>query len=130
MVTQAKTIHLSDLHFEHKLWMNELKFAEDEIKIYEHYLEDLVKRHTEKEMFIQLEHYQNQFIKEKEVIDILLHDIRENEHNLVQFTQKHPESFDNYNLEDHTELRNRMEQFPNLFKELKGKFYHFMSDWK
>lgn len=130
MVTQAKTIHLSDLHFEHTLWLNELKFAEDEIRIYEHYLEDLVKRHDEKEMLKQLEHYQNQFIKEKEIIDILKHDIGSHEHVLASFIKKHPDSFDNYHQEDHGELRNRMVQFRNIFGGLKARFHQFLVDWK
>jgi hypothetical protein len=130
MMTQTKAVHLSDLHFEHKLWLNELNFGADELKIYEHYLEDLVKRHSERDMLQQLEHFQNQFIKEKEVIDTLLHDIRESEHKIAAFAKKHPTSFDDYNLEDHSELRDRMIMFRNIFGELKKKFFEFMSEWK
>ncbi|MCB0517561.1 MAG: hypothetical protein H6577_23050 [Lewinellaceae bacterium] len=130
MLTQTKKTHLSDFHFEHKLWMNELGFAGEEILIYEHYLEDLVKRHSEQEMLAALEHFQNQFIKEKEVMDILRHDIRASEHELVAFIQKHPESFDSFNLEDHRDLKDRMEQFRKIFGDLKARFFQFMLDWK
>ena len=130
MLTQTKKTHLSDLHFEHKLWMNELGFAAEELLIYEHYLEDLVKRHSEKEMLAALEHFQNQFIKEKNVMAHLRHDIRTSEHQLVEFAKKHPESYDEYNLEDHRDLNGRMEVFRKIFGELKARFYQFMIDWK
>ena len=130
MMTQTKVVHLSDLHFEHKLWLNELRFATDELKIYEHYLEDLVLRKSDKEMLAQLEQYQNQFIREKEIIDILNHDIQKHEKILVEFAQKHPKSFDSYDLEDHNGLRENLERFRKIFNELKVNFFKFMSNWK
>jgi hypothetical protein len=130
MVTQEKVVHLSDLHFEHKLWLNELKFTEDELKIYEHYLEDLVKRHDDREMLAQLEHYQNQFIKEREIIDTLKHDINDREHKLYEFVQKHPNYYENYDLNDHSDLRERMAQFRNIFGGLKSRFHRFVTEWK
>jgi hypothetical protein len=130
MMTQTKAMHLSDLHFEHKIWMNTLKFAQDEINIFEHYLEDLVGRWKKQETLVQLEHYQNQFIKEKEVIDTLLHDIGESEHDLVNFAKKHPSTFDMYLLKDHSALRERMDLFTRIFSDLKARFFRFMAKWK
>ncbi len=130
MMTQTKKVHLSDLHFEHKIWLNELKFVSDELSFFEKYLEDLVTRHDDKEMLVQLEHYQNQFIREKEIVDIMNHDIRKHEHKLVEFAQKHTNSFDNYDLEDHDELRDSMVRFRKIFNELKVNFFRFMHDWK
>ena len=129
-MTQTKKVHLSDLHFEHKIWLNELKFVSDELSFFEKYLEDLVTRHNDKEMLVQLEHYQNQFIREKEIVDIMNHDIRKHEHKLAEFAQKHTNSFDNYDLEDHDELRDSMVRFRKIFNELKVNFFRFMHDWK
>jgi hypothetical protein len=129
MMTQAKIVHLSDLHFEHKLWLNELKFASDELIIYEHYLEDLVQRHDQKEMLAQLEQYQNQFIREKEIIDILNHDIQKHEHKLVEFARLHPKFYDRFEMEDHEGLRESMERFRKIFHDLKANFFKFMSSW-
>ena len=34
MVKEAKHIYLADLHFEHKVWLNEFDFFKDEIQIF------------------------------------------------------------------------------------------------
>ena len=43
-----KSNELAGLHFEHRLWANELNFFADELKIYEHRLEELVNKYTSK----------------------------------------------------------------------------------
>jgi len=35
------TIYISDLHFEHKLWLCELPFYKDELMTYKHRLEEI-----------------------------------------------------------------------------------------
>ena len=67
------------LHFEHTLWSNELSFVEDELKIFEKRLEKLVNNLTDRDMMARLEHFQNQFIRQKEVLDQLRHDIKVHE---------------------------------------------------
>ncbi|MCB0786643.1 MAG: hypothetical protein KDC02_20845, partial [Flavobacteriales bacterium] len=69
--TKPATKHINDLHFEHQVWLNNLRFYKDEIAIFEHRLEDVVTRNTDREFLAQVEHFQNQYIREKEVIDEL-----------------------------------------------------------
>ena len=74
-------------HFEHRVWMNELKFYEDEVKIFEHQLEVLVGKGI-KELLPNLEKFQNKFIRHKEVLDELMHDIKIHEHALAEAFEK------------------------------------------
>ena len=69
----VEKIEARSLHYENKVWKNELLFVADEIKVYENRLSDLVLNDPAREMLRQLEHFQNQFIREKEVIDHLKH---------------------------------------------------------
>ena len=130
MITQTKAPHVGDLHFENKLWLNELNFAADELKIFEGYLEELVTRAGGRDMLAQVEQYQNQFIREKEVIDIMKHDINRHEHKLVEFTRRHPVTFDMYEMEDHDGMREAMERFRKIFNELKANFFRFHQNWR
>ena len=66
---------LQVVHFEHRLWVNELDFFADEIRIYERQLEELIRKSAEKDAMQELEQFQNQFIRQKEVLDTLQHDI-------------------------------------------------------
>jgi hypothetical protein len=130
MTAQTEAVYLNDLHFEHRLWLNELKFVEDELKIFEHYLEDLTKKGRVQEMLRGLEHFQNQFIRQKEVLDILLHDIKSSERELAAFAKDNPEAAEDLEVDDHEQLHDSMFQFQKLYSELKEKFLAFMAIWK
>ncbi|MEY3050485.1 MAG: hypothetical protein RLY31_270 [Bacteroidota bacterium] len=125
MATQTKSLRTSDLHFENKYWLNELKFAASELLLFQQYLERLAKQEGPVAFFAQIEQYQNQFIREKEVIDIILHDIRRNEQRLAEFTRNHPVTYDLYEMDDHDDLRDGMDRFRKIFGELKTNFFHF-----
>ncbi len=119
---------LEAYHFEHRLWANEIDFFADELKIYEHRLEGLVKKHTDKEMLSRLEQFQNQFIRQKEVIDALRHDIHVQEEKFREAIQKKQEL--PMDEEYHTYLCEQMDSFRAIYGDLKNKFYRFMAKWK
>ncbi len=121
-----KKIYLSDLHFHHTLWLNELKFWEEELKIFTKRLEEVIVKWTDTEIKAHLEHFQNQFIRHKEVIDILKHDVRSFEKQLANYAEEHPIAIDHVYFKDHTMLRDSMETQQNLFGELKKEFYDYI----
>ncbi|MCB0560999.1 MAG: hypothetical protein H6573_29295 [Lewinellaceae bacterium] len=119
---------LQAVHFEHRLWVNELNFFADELKIYEHQLEELVTKADRKEAMQELEQFQNQFIRQKEVLDALQHDIHIHEQKLseaVQEQQKLP-----LDPEYHNFLKEQMESFRSIYAELKKRFYLFLNKWR
>jgi len=127
---ETENAFLSDLHFEHKAWINELKFFEDEILTFERRLEEMAKRHLPKqEVMVELEHYQNQFIRQKEVINDLKHDIRMHEQYLTKKVGANPDSFDQPEFTDHVHLRERMEVFRRIYDDLKSEFYRYAARW-
>lgn len=111
-------------HFEHKIWMNELNFFEDEVKIYEHQLEELVKKDN-REMMPQLEHFQNSFIRQKEVLDQLKHDIHEHERKIAGILANVTNLSDQVK-QDHEDARDQVETFKKIFNELKGEYLQFL----
>ena len=131
MTTTAKqpVKYITDLHFEHRVWLNTLAFRKEEIAIFEHRMEELVKRNTDKEMLAELEHFQNQYIREKEVIDELRHDIKQHENVLENSVKANPVAVDHRHFEDHPELRDRMETFERLNNELRTDFYRWAAKW-
>ena len=81
---------LQVIHFEHRLWVNELNFFADELNIYEQQLGALATKYDKRGAMQELEQFQNQFIRQKEVLDTLQHDIHIHE----QKTQRsHSEKF-------------------------------------
>jgi len=65
----------NDLRFDHHIWENELNFYKNELGIFEERLVDMLKRKPSKQLLRELEQFQNQFIRQKEVVDELNHKI-------------------------------------------------------
>jgi len=123
------TSRISALHFEHQLWTNELRFFEDEINIYEGYLGDLVTQSNDKEMLAKLEHYQNQFIRQKEVLDGLNSDIHKHEQHLSQLLQDQRDS-NAGDDEKHQAMAERIDRFKAIYGELKQNFLRFFASYR
>lgn len=120
-------MYISDLHFENQIWMNELGFFKDELQIFESRLGELVVKYTDKEFLARLEHFQNQFIRQKEVHDELMHRIKKHEAALSQFAAEQPTAINHVKFRDHPGLRDSMKQFRKIYSELKEEFIEFMA---
>jgi hypothetical protein len=126
---KKQVIYNSDLHFEHKLWQSELAFWEDELKLFNNWLSELVIRWTDKKVLIQLEHYQNQFILHGTIIDefqneINMHEVNMNDHDIKG------EVVLNYSfVKKHIEFRNKMETQRHIYADLKKEFFSFLTKY-
>lgn len=124
------TISIRSLHMEYQLWMRELTFYKEEIKIFEHHLELLLERNTNRGFRAESEHFQNQFILEKEVIDHLKHDLNVSERQLAAFVHDLTGmGLASIKMDNHTVLRERMKTFRQIYGDLKHDFRNFESQW-
>lgn len=123
---KAKT-HLADLHFDHMEWLNSLQFYKEEFSIFERRLEEIVRRNNKHEVLAELEQFQNQFIREKEVIDELRHDIKVHENFLAKESKEHPVAIDHRQFGDHKVLRDRFHTFEKIHGELRAEFRKWLA---
>ncbi len=123
---EAKT-HISDLHSEHTEWLNKLSFNKDEIQSFNNRLAEVIKANNSIEVAANVEHFQNQFIRQREVIDELRHEIKQYENNLVMQVEANPVASDHRIVVDHPGLRDQMETFEKIYSDLKNEFNHFLS---
>lgn len=121
--------HIDQLHFEHKLWISSLRLYIDELVIFQHRLGEVSEKNTSPEIRKEIEHFQNQFIVQKEQLDILRHRINEHERSLAHYAQKHPVAVDHVLFDDHAALRDARETFDRLFNEHKTEFISFLDKW-
>ena len=122
-----KVKHIDELHFEHQLWIAEIKFYHDELMVSQKYLDHIATRNTGIEVRKQIEHFQNQFIIQREQLDILKHDIKIHDQWLARFAAQHPVAIDHYVFADHNDLRDKANSFKKIYTELKGEFIQFVS---
>ena len=123
------TLPVKSLHLEYKLWIAELNFDIEMIRIFEAHLENIVASNLEnKEVLRNVEHFENQLIRQREVIDELKHDLNISEKQLATFAQEmSPVGYEFERLDNHSVLRERFFMFRKIFNELKDEFHSFES---
>ena len=82
------TISISGLHLEFQLWIRELTFYKEEIRMFENFLQSISGRCSDPEKLVRIEQFQNQFILQKDVIDYLKHDLNVSEKQLASFVHE------------------------------------------
>lgn len=120
------TMALDYFHNDHKRWINEIEFAKQEVSYFEHQLEELVRKTSERDVLRQLEQYQNRFIREREVMDHLQHDIKKAEHELANAAEHNSLTMGQFNMDEHLALGQRMVDFGMLYGELRQSFNQFL----
>ncbi|MBT8233486.1 MAG: hypothetical protein HKN51_01740 [Saprospiraceae bacterium] len=121
-----KTIYMSDLHFDHKIWDNQLKFQKEELNFFTRRLEEIVSRWTDKDVLKNIEHFQNSFINHSNKIDELSHDINVHEDQLVARTKENPVAIDHVHFDDHSAQRDQINTQWKLYNELKDEYFNFL----
>jgi len=123
------TITIPKLHLEYRLWMNELNFCKEEIKLFEKHLEELVSKNTDLVSRTQVEHFQNQFIRQKEVIDELKHKLNISERQLAGFVRElSGMGLESIKMDNHGKLRDEIKTFRAIYQELTEEFRRFEKD--
>lgn len=120
--------YISELHAEHGQWTSELSLAGDEIKSLQSRLEEINHANTDGSTRAQVEHFQNQFIRQREVIDILRHDIHESENELKANLSANETASDHRKANEDNGLSDRMITFGQIFAELKTEFLRFAEE--
>lgn len=126
---KAQKKHIDELHAEHKAWLSDTKFYEDELKVYQHRLSEVASKNTNTEAAKQVEHFHNQFVIQEEELDAVKQEIKRHEQGLVNETIHNPIAIDHRLFDDHTELRERVETYKKLYELLKTDFNQFLSKW-
>ena len=127
--TAKKQVYLKDLHFDHKLWLNELKFTKEELSIFTKRLNEVEEKNTSADFAPLAESFQNRLIRQKEVIDELSHAIMEHESALADYAKEFPIAIDHVRFDDHNEIRGKMERFTVIYAEFKAEFMRFLAKW-
>lgn len=119
--------YLKTLHAENVEWSKSLGFYSDELRSFELRLSEVVIANTGTEVLSQVEHFQNQFIRQREVIDILNHEMNVGEDKILEEVKNNDVATDHRKMEDHTELRDQMQAFEKIYREMKAEFIEYLS---
>jgi chromosome segregation ATPase len=106
-------------------WKAEIESARDAIRSMRSQLEQMVLRTTDEDDRVQIEHFQNQFIRQMEVADEMHHDLRQS---AKKINGKLPVLLhDDKPVEPLDALNDRMSTFRKLYNELQHEFGGFIA---
>lgn len=107
-------------------WKDEVNSVREDLTSLKEYLEKTTGSNTKHETLAHVEHFQNQFIRHKEVADELYHDLKQASKRLASenVPGNQPASDDRGSTMQH--LTDRMHTFKKLFTALKSDFDNFI----
>jgi len=117
------TTSIEQFQEELQTWKRELSSIKQEIRHFENHLEEMAKEKLPRTMLAEVEHFQNTFICQKEVIDKLRHDLPDSRHkveNIFNILRA-------VNDDAQHALAERMETFRRIYGEIKQEFRQFRS---
>lgn len=118
-----------DQHQENQDWLKRLDFYKEEIQILRERLEELTRKNTDAEFLKSVEHFQNQFLIQRNHIDELSHDIRLNEGKLVHEILHNPVAVDHRKVENHDTEVDFMGYFEKNFATIRAEFNQMAAKW-
>lgn len=122
-----KKKHLSELHTEHRQWTKKLNFVKDEILSFKNRLSEVVMANSKTDVLAPAEQFQNQFIRQNEVIDELLHEINLEESKIVANAKANNVATDRRRAAENVELVGKMKSFDKIYNELKTEFQTYLT---
>jgi hypothetical protein len=123
------TVSIDQFHEVLQSWKHELTSFKHEIRHFERHLENLSSKNLPRELLAQVEHFQNSFICQKEVIDKLRHDLPDSRHNVESIYKSKFRTDNEHAADAHSLLEERMDIFRRIYSEVKTDFKKFEEDW-
>jgi len=115
--------NVAALHLENELWKKELVFYKDELQILEKYLFEVNNKNVSKDARAEVEHYQNQLILHKEVMDELVKEVKDHEKSITYVSdQWHNVEIQKLKLDEHADVKDRVKTQREIYSELKHNF--------
>lgn len=118
---------VTNYHNELKNWEKTLFFYLDETRIFESRLTEVVNKNTGKAVLAEVEHFQNQFILQKQQFDVLKDEIHREESRIRNNAEAGEFNADEREPAMQPILQNRINAAEKIFEDTKKEFYRFLS---
>lgn len=121
-------IPVTVLHADISAWKSDIQLVRSEIDTFRDQLGEIATKNSHEEVLKGVEHFQNQFTRQLEVSDELMHDLHAADHGLAELTANNRNS-EHILTPVNADLRDRAETYHNLFAELKNEYRSFLEKW-
>lgn len=114
---------------EHQEWLHAIEFYKSEFDLLQKRLAEIVSKNTSHEALEGVEHFQNQFIVQRNNIDELRHNINEHVHKVKLDAERHSNQIEEGRMSEHEKLKDEFSVFEKVVKELRQEFNAYLTKW-
>ena len=118
--------HLST---EHQDWLKAIDFYDNELDILEKRLTEVATKNTGIDAMKGVEHFQNQFIIQRNTIDELRHNINEHVHKTMVDAKDHGGRVETQQILEHGKVKEEFDVFEKVINELRDEFKLYLTKW-
>ncbi len=116
-------------HSENMEWSNTLKFYKEELDVLKARLAEIASKNNHQEVMKEVEHFQNQFIIQKDNIDRISHEVKMHEQKLLNDIKANPTAADHRKVEYHSKEKELVSGFEKNMNEIRNEFKRFAAKW-
>jgi predicted nucleic acid-binding Zn-ribbon protein len=118
------------LHLQYRLWIAELNFDINVLRIFADYLTELRTKRKEADVKTKSDHFEKQFQALRTEIDEIRHEMHIAKMKLgANARDAKPFDYKDYNKESHSPLKKRLSAYKDAFKNIKKEFGDFEGQW-
>jgi hypothetical protein len=122
-------ISVSHCGNDHQQWLKSVDFYDNDLDTLEARLTEIVRKNNGRDTLANVEHFQNQFIVQRNNIDELRHYIQEHSGKVASDVQAHAGKMELGLLREHEDLKIQFESFEKVMNELRHEFNLFLAKW-
>jgi hypothetical protein len=125
----SETAGIYQQHEENLEALKKLEFYKGEVGIITKWLDELASKNTSKNVLVLVERYENQMKIQRNNIDMIRHEIAENEKSLQQEVLSNPVAVDHRKVAYHTKEKELIDGFELNFNLLRTEIKEFVGKW-
>ena len=114
---------------DHSEWLNSFDFYKREFDILEKRLQEVAQKNTGTEFMSWVEHFQNQFVVQRNNIDELKHSIHVHAAKVAEDAQKHAGKMESVLVAEHDQVKEQIKDFEKIVNDLRHEFNLFLAKW-
>ncbi len=114
---------------DHTEWLKTIDFYKNEFDILEQRLQEVVKKNNGHETMAQAEHFQNQFIVQRDNIDELKHSIHEHTDKVAEDIKEHAGKIETSLVGEHDKVGEQLISLEKTINDLRKEFNLFLAKW-
>lgn len=116
-------------HEENVEFLKKLDFYAEEISIHQGRLDEVASKNSAADCLTMVERFQNQLIIQKNNIDEIRHEVKQDENRLEKEITENPVAVDHRSVPYHEAEKDKVDSFEKNFNDLRAEMKEFFAKW-